>query len=187
MSDRDVQTEAFFHDIEDQIFSRLRNEANSPSGREELLRATGTHDTLLIDELGKLGITADGLLALRLFPLVLVAWAEADADANERESVMSHATALGIAEGTTAWILLDRWLTKRPPGLGVDAWRRYTHQMFSTMSEVARERLIDLTQKQMLEVAKASGGYLGLGKISAKENAIIHQVVESMRLPTDFR
>lgn len=181
MSDRQVQTDHFFHDLEDQIFQRLRNEASSPQGREELLRATGIHDNRLLDELSRLGITADGLMALRLFPLVLVAWAEANADANERDAVMAQAVGLGIGEGTTAWILLDRWLTKHPPGLGVDAWRRYTHQMFIHMSDVAQQRLIDLTEKQMTEVAKASGGYFGFGKLSAREKAVIHQVIESMR------
>jgi len=180
-TERKAQTEKFFQELEEQILQRLRSEASSPAGREELLRTTGIHDEHLLDELGKLGITADGLMAIRLFPLVLVAWAEENADAKERDAVMSQAVRLGIREDTTAWVLLDQWLTKRPPGLGVDAWKRYTHEMFLKMSGVAQERLIELTEKQMIEVAKASGGHLGFGKVCKKEQAMIQQVITSMQ------
>ncbi|TWU50558.1 hypothetical protein Poly51_38500 [Rubripirellula tenax] len=179
--DRKAQTDKFFQDLEEQILQRLRSEASSPTGREELLRETGIRDAHLLDELGKLGITADGLMALRLFPLVLVAWAEENADARERDAVMTQAVRLAIREDTTAWVLLDQWLTRRPPGLGVDAWKRYIHELFSKTSDVAQKRLIELTEKQMTEVAKASGGHLGFGKVSKKEQAMIHQVVTSMR------
>lgn len=178
---RHIQTSHFFAELEHRIVKQLREEASSPEGREELIRSTGIQDAELIDELGKLGVTADGLMALRLFPLVLVAWAEKNADANEREAVMAQATQLGVREDTTAWVLLDQWLQKRPPGIGVDAWKRYTHEIFGEMSKAAQDRMIELTEKQMTVVAKASGGHFGFGKVSAKEKAIIHQVIESMK------
>ena len=174
---RQIETEYFFAELEQQIVKQLREEASSPQGRDELIRSTGIHDS----ELGKLGVTADGLMALRLFPLVLVAWAEQNTDASERDAVMTQAVRLGVLEDSTAWVLLDQWLQKRPPGIGVDAWKRYTHEMFANVSSVAQNRLIELTQKQMTSVAKASGGDLGFGKVSAKEKAIIHQIVESMK------
>jgi len=71
--------------------------------------------------------------------------------------------------------------------LGVDAWKRTTHEVFLTMSDAAQKRLIELTELteltelQMTEVTKASGGHFGFGKISAREKAVIHQVVESMK------
>ncbi|WP_436714440.1 hypothetical protein U8335_15240 [Roseiconus lacunae] len=178
---RQIETDRFFAELEHQIVNQLREEASSPQGRDELIRSTGIHDTELLDELGKLGVTADGLMALRLFPLVLVAWAEQNADASEREAVMTQAVRLGVREGSTAWVLLDQWLQERPPGIGVDAWKRYTHEMFTEMSNVTQNRLIELTEKQMTSVAKASGGHLGFGKVSDKEKAIIHQIIESMK------
>ncbi|MDA8743899.1 hypothetical protein N9N28_04615 [Rubripirellula amarantea] len=177
-----AEAEHFFAELEEKIVQKLHAEATSDDGRRELLRSTGIHDEKLLDEMAKLGITADGVIALRLIPLVLVAWAEGVADQRERTAVIAAATRLGIHEATTAWILLDRWLTKHPPGLCVDAWKRYTHETFAKMSSTAQNRLVELTQKQMIEVAKSSGGHLGIGKISKKEEAIIHQVVTSMRL-----
>lgn len=160
---------------------RLRNEAASQEGREALLTQTGIRDDVLLDELSQLGITVDGMMALRLFPLVLVAWAGRDADIDERHVVMNEAVRLGICEGTSAWVLLDQWLVQRPPGLGVDAWKRSLHQSFDGLSGVTRRRLIDLTEHQMTAVAKASGGHLGFGKVSKVEQSIIDQVLTAMR------
>lgn len=178
---RQASTELFLQALENEVAQRIRVEAASDAGREGLLRSTGIHDDVLLAELGKLGITADGLVALRLFPLVLVAWAEDNVDAKERAAVMDEATKLGITDGSTARILLHQWLAQKPPGLGVDAWRRYTKEIFKGMSAAGRGRLITLTHSQMTAVARASGGFLGLGKVSGKEQAIIHQVLTAMR------
>ena len=179
-----LQTEKFFADLEDRIVQRLRNEASSDEGRRELLETTGIRDPKLLDELGTLGITADGLAALRLYPLVLVAWAEACVDRPERDVVVDEAHRIGIQDGSTAAVLLDRWLKRQPARLSVDAWKRYTHDMFADMSDVAQRKLIELTERQMTAVAKASGGHLGFGKISKKEGDMIQQVIVAMRQQT---
>ena len=94
---------------------------------------------------------------------------------------MAEALKMGIHEDSSAWVLLDQWLQKRPPGLAVDAWKRYIHEMFHDMSRVAQQRLILVTEQQMTRVAKASGGHLGFGRLSAKEKATIEQTIAAMR------
>ena len=111
----------------------------------------------------------------------MVAWAEDHADLDEREAIQAQATELGIREDSTAWLTLDTWLRKRPPGLGVDAWKRYTHDMLRKMSPLATERLIKLTEQQMTKVAKSSGGHLGFGKVSRKERTMIDRLVATMQ------
>lgn len=177
----------FFAYLERQIEQRLRAEAATPEGRAALLKSTGVQDVQLIEELAKLGITADGLIALRLFPLVLVAWAEANVDDKERKIAMAEAKKIGIIEGSVAWILLDTWLTEPPRGISVDAWKRYVHAKFKPMSKAAQEKLIDLTKNQMHAVAKASGGHLGLGKVSEKEQLMILKLTSIMREQIDSR
>ncbi len=44
-----------------------------------------------------------------------------------------------------------------------------------------QRRLIEFTEKQMLEVAKASGGHFGFGKVSTEEQKTIDLVVSTMR------
>ncbi|MCA9139888.1 MAG: hypothetical protein KDB00_24110 [Planctomycetales bacterium] len=167
-------------ELEARIVRRLHAEAQSEQSRSELLRSTGIQDPELIDELSKMGITVDELITLRFIPLVLVAWAEDHADLDERQVVQAQAKQLGIREDSTAWLTLDTWLRKRPPGIGVDAWRRYIGDVIRKMSPKAAKRLIKLTEKQMTAVAKASGGHLGIGSVSQKESTMIARLVKTM-------
>lgn len=180
-SAQNLELAHYYDELEARIVHRLHTEASSEEARGELLRSTGVDDPQLINELSKLGITADELIALRLFPLVMVAWAEDHADLDEREAIRAEAEQLGICEDSTAWMMLDTWLRKRPPGLGVDAWKRYTHGTFQKMTPKSIEHLIELTEKQMTAVAKASGGHLGFGKVSRKESTMIERLVKTMR------
>ena len=175
-----LQSAHYFAELEARILQRLHAEANTEASRAQLIRSTGVDDPALIDELSKLGISADELICLRFIPLVLVAWAEDHADAEEREVIRAQAAKLGIREDSTAWLVLETWLQKQPPGLGIDAWKRYTRGILKKMSRNAANRLIHLTEKQMITVAKASGGHLGVGKVSHKESTMIDRLLTIM-------
>lgn len=176
-----IETAHYFNQLEASIVKRLHNEAVTEQSRSELLRSTGIEDPELIDELARLGISANELIVVRFFPLVMVAWAEDHADLEERHAIQAQAQQLGIREDSTAWLLLDTWLRTPPPGIGVDAWKRYIHGVLAKMSPQGTERLISLTERQMTKVAEASGGYLGFGKVSAKERTMIDRLVKTMR------
>ncbi|KAA5547086.1 hypothetical protein FYK55_01315 [Roseiconus nitratireducens] len=176
-----VASEHYFDQLEDILVQTMHREAASDEGRRELIRSTGIDDPTLIDELGRLGVTADGVLALRLFPLVLVAWAEGHADHGEHDAVFAEARKIGIQEESAADVLLENWLRKRPGGMGIDAWKRYTHGVFSKMTRQAAEKLIELTEQEMIAVAKATGGHMWFGKISKKERLMIDRLVAVMK------
>ncbi len=179
----ELQLEAahYFDQLEADIIKRLHREAETAQSRCELLHSTGAHDSDLVDELSRLGITAHEVIILRFLPLVLVAWAEDVADPKEQKVVTGYAERLGVKEDSTAWIVLDTWLRGRPPGLTVDAWKRYTRNILAKVSAKNAERLIELTRRQMTDVAKASGGHLGFGKVSRKERTMIDRMVAIMR------
>lgn len=171
----------FFADLEEMIVKRLHNESESKQGHAALIRSTGIHDKQLIAELVDLGITAEGLMALRLLPLVLVAWAENGVDDLERARIMVEARNLGIEAGSVADVLLDEWLRKLPPGESVDAWKRYMHGVFEKMSDVAQKKLVDATEQQMIAVAKASGGHVGIGTVTENEQRMIAGLLLGLR------
>lgn len=179
-----IQFANCLNDIEHRIVKRLRQDAETTEGREQLIRSTGAGDPQLIEELIDLGITAEGLISLRLFPLVLVAWAEDRADGPERNTVMEEARRIGIRDDSVPFVLLDQWMTRQPPGITVDAWKRSLRLDFARMSALAQQKLIRMTEKQMVAVAKASGGILGLGKVSKKERILIDHIVSTMREQT---
>lgn len=174
----------FFADLEHMIVNRLHSEADTKEGHTELVRSTGIEDPHLIAELVDLGITVEGLMALRLLPLVLVAWAENGVDEQERIRVMAEANELGIKEDSVAAILLHEWLRKLPHGESVDAWKRLMQSVFKEMSAVAQNKLIDATEHQMITVAKASGGHLGIGTVSVRERQMIDGLTLALRKQT---
>ena len=180
-----LQADRFFDSLEDRIIKRLHSEAESDESRAALINNTGLHDQKLISELITLGITVEGLMALRMFPLALVAWASGGVSDAEHDTVMKEAASGGITPDSVPALILDSWLRRRPPGLGFDAWKRYTHEMFATMSKASVERLIHVTEKQMYAVAKASGGHFGFGKVSHAEREQIERLVRVMRSQID--
>jgi hypothetical protein len=177
---RQALEEAFFRDVDEMIVRRLRSEAESEDAHK-LLQSTGLHDPTLIEELTKLGVTAEGLVAMRLVPLVMIAWARDGVDPKERSVVMAEAYRFGVVEGSVAGVLLEHWLTHKPPLAIYDAWRRYMESELATMSLVAKAKLIALMESQMQAVANASGGVLGVARASLEEQALIDIMTRVLR------
>ena len=172
--------EAFFRNVDAQLLARLKAEAGSKAGREELIRKTGVNDQILVDELVRQGITAEGLVAMRMIPLVLIAWADREVTEQERKTVLDHAHEMGIQENEVPHMLLEHWLNIRPsPELG-DAWRRYTLDLMENMNPSDRESYVCELKREMTPVAKASGGILGIGKISQSEHSLINTMLEAI-------
>ena len=177
---RHALEEAFFRDVDSMIVSRLRSEADSDDAKRAL-ESTGLHDHTLIEELTQLGVTAEGLIAMRLVPLVMVAWAQDSVDEAERVTVLAQALRVGVVDGSVAEALLEHWLNEKPPLAILDAWKRYMQSEFATMSRVARAKLLALTEQQMTAVAEASGGHMGFGQVSAKERQLIEMMTHVLR------
>lgn len=173
--------EAFFRNVDAQLLEKLKAEANTASGREELVRKTGMADQTLINELVSQGVTAEGLMALRVIPLVLVAWADREVTEEERKAVLDEAHKMGIEEDQIPHLLLEQWLRVRPaPELG-DAWKRYTVELLDKMKESERQSYIRELKREMTSVAKASGGILGFGKVSQSESQLMDLLLEPLQ------
>jgi hypothetical protein len=130
-------------------------------------------DESLLDELAKLGFTTPTLSTLRLMPLVLVAWADDRVDSQERELIVEAARRAGVHQNTDAFVILDHWLRHRPPAAMAELWKRYTCSVLQGFDDGPRRRLVNNLRSQMLAVANASGGWLGMRRISWQERAVI--------------
>ena len=173
--------EAFFRSVDAQLLEKLKAETNTSAGREDLVRKTGISDQTLIDELVSQGVTAEGLLALRVIPLVLVAWADREVTEEERKAVLAEAHKMGIEEQQIPHLLLEQWLQVRPaPELG-DAWKRYTVELLDKMKESERQAYVRELKREMTAVAKASGGIFGFGKVSQSESQLIELLLEPLQ------
>lgn len=172
--------EAFFRNVDAQLLEKLRAEAASETGRAELIRKTGMQDETLIDELVSQGVTAEGLVAVRVIPLVLVAWADREVTEDERKTVLEEAHRMGIQEGEIPHLLLENWLHVRPAAELGDAWKRYTLELLDAMKANERTAYIRELKREMNAVAKASGGVFGFGKVSQAESKLMSILLEAL-------
>jgi len=171
----------YLEQINAALVHRLIVEARSEQAREALAHAVGIDDDTLLAELAELGFVKQTLITLRLMPLVLVAWADNEVDAKERDVILEAARRLGIRKDTDAFVILNHWLKHKPPAQMTDAWKRYICGLLKGFGVAPRRRLIENVHSQMLAVANASGGLLGVGRVSSKERTTIALLDELLK------
>lgn len=169
----------FFHKREKALMERLRVEQAQQSARQTLAAASGLTDDTVLSHLADLGIQPDTLLALRLVPLIAVAWADGQLDERERRAVLAGLEAAGIAAGSAAHDLVQGWLASPPPPAMLEAWTAYTTALARRLPAGERAQLRSTVMGQARAVAEAAGGFLGVGKVSPAEEAAIRRLEQA--------
>jgi len=160
------QEEHYFAKVERERVERLRAENERRESRRSLGRESGLDDES-VDVLLDVGIRADVLPVLDWIPLVEVAWSDGEVDVAETELLLAAAEDDRIDFDHPAHRLLRSWIKQRPgPGL-FDAWK--LHVSVAGRTPEQREQLLDRVRK----VAHASGGLLGIGRVSVAEAEVL--------------
>jgi len=170
----------FFHRVDENLRAELRKSMERDRSREALSEATGLTDPELLDALIEAGFQATTLTALAVVPAIFVAWADDTADDLECESIMKAAKERGICGDGVAVQLLETWLKKRPPRSLWETWKRYAHAIGESLSESASGTLSGEVLRLATTVAESSGGVLGFGKISKREQEVLDEIKEAM-------
>lgn len=180
MGDRKKALEnEFFHKREKALLERMKTEHARQSVRQALAAASGVTDDAVLGRLVDLGIQPDTVLALRLVPLVAVAWADGQLDERERRAVLAGLEAAGITAASTAHTLVQGWLASPPPPKLLEAWTAYTAGLAAQLSAGERAQLRSTVMGQARAVAEAAGGFLGVGKVSAAEEATLRRLEQA--------
>jgi hypothetical protein len=172
--------EEYFRKRDAELIDRLRKQSDSLAGREAMSRETGITDPALLQELEDRGFSAATVSLLPLVPLLEVAWAENVMSAQERELIVEAARAHGVSEGTQADRQLTAWLDQRPPDEMFQSALRIIRSMFASLPTGQREQRHKNLRDFCLNVASASGGVLGFGRISAKEEEVLKRVAAAL-------
>ena len=172
--------EEYFRRRDRELVERMRAAAAADAARKELGSATGLNDTD-VDELRALGFTPDTIGLLPLVPLLQVAWAEGGVSAEERALIVQLARARGIGEGSAADAQLASWMKDAPPASVFAGAARLVSAMLdapgSASAGLTRDDLVAYCE----QVASASGGFLGIKKISAEERALITTISQDLK------
>ena len=146
-------------------------EDGSSTALSRLRERAGIVDDAIVQRLQALGYTAETVILIRLIPLIAVAWADGSATENEREAIRAEAQAHGIQSGTPADRQLEEWLTIAPS----EAFQDASVQILAASTSGDLAGVLTACRK----VASASGGFLGFGAISRREQDILDRLANA--------
>ena len=159
---------------------KFRQAAAAERARKDLGRKAGLDDPELVQELHDLGFTPETVVLLPLVPIIEVAWAERGITKAERELILRLARSRGVEAGSAADRQLTEWLTSQPADTVFARARRLIRAMLESASAPAGELNADDLVKYCEEIASASGGLLGIGRISAEERSLLSSIAADL-------
>lgn len=177
LEERGRALENQFYDKENQAkLAAMKHKLDEQRDKEDLRKASGMSDDAVLDKLVHLGLTGQTIAALSLVPLIQVAWADGAIQDNERVAILQGAHGKGLEQGTPGYELLQGWLAKAPGDDLLDAWEAYikalTAQLNDEQNRLLKNQIVGFAKM----VAAAAGGFLGIGKVSASEEKVLHRI-----------
>ena len=170
----------FFAAVDAKLVADLQAELKKAEETKELAKLSGIHDSSVLDAMVAAGVSASAFPALRLVPLVSVAWADGLLESSEREIVLAAADKHSVAKGSASGALLAAWLEKEPSTELFNAWEVFTKALIGSLSTSEALSLKQSILKEVKEVAQASGGLLGWAAISKGESAILNRIENAL-------
>jgi hypothetical protein len=173
--------EDYFRKKDRELIEQMREAAAVDQARRDLGAKTGLNDPALLDELQALGFTPETVALLPFVPLVRVAWAEGGVSPQERKMIVDLARARGIAQGSAADRQLGDWLDRRPAEAVFTRATRLISAMLAGPSANASDLSAEDLVKYCENIAAASGGMLGIGRVSGEERKLLASIAAELK------
>ena len=168
--------EKFFHEQEAKALALLRTQIGRENAREALIKHTGITETSVVDGLVAHGLSVETFVALRLIPMVLVAWADGVIQDEELEVMQNFLHLQGVSSDSASKQLLEGWLRKKPESDLEDAWMAFMKAYLPTLSAEDRIALKKEILNESEDVADANGGFFGIGATSSEEREVLNKL-----------
>lgn len=179
---RRASEDDYFRKRDRELIEKMRQAADAERNRTELSAQTGLNDPALVAELQDLGFTPQTLPVLPLVPIVQMAWAEGGITAAERTLLLRVARDRGITEGSPADALLAGWMERKPTN---DVFEKATRLIAAMLDSNAPGGVVTMSADDLIKycerIAAASGGILGLGRISGEERETLAQIATALK------
>jgi hypothetical protein len=171
----------FFLKEDARLLEKLRQQARQMERRAALRQVAPHADDALLDHFISLDIKPETVLAIVLVPLAAVAWADGQMDEKEKQAVLRAASERGITPGTPAHDMLMSWMNQPVSARLMETWKKYVAAMWAKFEPAERKAMHDKLTGMAREVAKAAGGFLGIGpKISAAEQRVLDELDKAL-------
>jgi len=150
-----------------------RRRASEARAAGALAGRLGVAPECLPTAVGEAGLGAADHTAFELLPLIEVAWADGSVTREERWCVLLEGVRLGLELGTPAHARVEQWLRARPEPAVFEAWHEVAAAR-PARPEGAPDpgRLHEAAEA----VAAASGGLLGLRRVSRLEASVLERL-----------
>jgi hypothetical protein len=178
---RRSQEEEYFHKRELELIAKLQQRGQDEAARQRMTEHTGVADEEILRDLETLGYTPETVMLLHLVPLLEVAWADGGVSDRERELIVEAARARGIDQGSAADRQLASWLTTRPSSDLFEKTLRAIGAILQGRTSEERETSQRDLVSYSTAIASASGGILGLGKVSSEEQRVLARISEEIQ------
>ncbi len=180
--------ENFYREQDFALLEYLRSQDDEDKRRAQIAEIAQIDDVKALDSLIQVGVTAESFIALSLYPLVRVAWADGEISERERDAVLRAAADEGIAVDTANYRLLQAWLEECPGPALQKAWQNYARALARVLDATNLATVRNSTLKRARQVADAAGGFLGLGNpISKNEELVLLDLAHAFEKPTDLQ
>ena len=142
----------------------------------ELVEVLDIHEEEVLTAFLSLGFTPRTAPAIEMVPVVFVAWASGEVTNEECAAAVRAIFDSQLTEFPKTLSVVQTWLDTRPDNKLFQLWERYMRCRLESMPSVQRTRAHQLLMSQIRQVARASGGWLGIGSICQEEQLIIDLV-----------
>lgn len=173
--------EDYFRKRDRELIEKMRRASLAEETRRGLSATSGVQDPEMLQELEALGFTPDTVVLLPVVPLVQVAWAEGGVTDAERKLILQFARARGIADGSAADLQLATWLRERPDARVFASATRLIRAMLDAPATGSAGLTAEDLVKYCEDIAGASGGILGINKVSAEERGLLSALVRDLK------
>ena len=172
--------EEYFMRKERELIAKLHEKLSDDSARAQMEEATGIHDTEVIEALQDLGYTPETVQLLHLVPLIQVAWASGDVNAEERELITQLAYTRGVQPQSKAQTQLNDWLTNKPAPEFFENTLRAIRIFIAALPEDQQGDAQQDLLSYCTRIAEASGGFLGFGSVSSDERRALQHISSTL-------
>ncbi len=177
MDNRRKDLEDLFFIKEDQkILDNLRALRKLQETKEALAHVSRIRNDAVLQKLVELGVRPETLVSLRLIPLVEMAWACGSVDEKEKAAVFAAAEHDGWAKDQPDYKILEQWMEHRPDPKLLEAWLSYVRGLAEHLSPAEKAQFKKDLMTHAHDIATASGGLLGLRKISPGEAEMLKKL-----------
>ncbi len=165
--------DAFFLENDRKLIEQLHKMQKMKENMTSLEMVSGIKNEAILKKLVELDIRPEMVAAITLVPIIEVAWADGKLDEKEKKAILKISAEHFGADHKIPEVLITEWLVQKPSAQMLDAWVHCLQGLVERMTPEETATLKKTLLSQAREVAEASGGFLGMNKISAEEEKML--------------